>query len=202
MNSGLLDRVRDVNDKEINADGEYVLYWMISARRFNYNAALEHAANLAKEYGKPLLVVEEISTSHRFANDRITSFVIQGMVENISLFKENKIRFIPLVETPLSGPMGLLKTLCKRSVVVVTDEFPTYYPLAAITAAGKSLERRLISVDSNGVFPMSWANRPYTTAHSYRRFIHANFSRCQETWPQRNPTDKNHDYWIDDEQFN
>ena len=48
MNSGLLDRVRDVNDKEINADGEYVLYWMISARRFNYNAALEHAANLAK----------------------------------------------------------------------------------------------------------------------------------------------------------
>ena len=114
MNSGLLDRVRDVNDKEINADGEYVLYWMISARRFNYNAALEHAANLAKEYGKPLLVVEEISTSHRFANDRITSFVIQGMVENISLFKENKIRFIPWVETPLSGPMGLLKTLCKR----------------------------------------------------------------------------------------
>ena len=72
MNSGLLDRVRELNNKEINADGEYVLYWMISSRRFNYNAALEYAADLAKKYDKPLLVIEEISTSHRFANDRIT----------------------------------------------------------------------------------------------------------------------------------
>ena len=142
MNSGLKDRIKELNDKEINLDGEYVLYWMISNRRFNYNASLEYAADLAKQYDKPLLVVEEISTSHRFANDRITSFVIQGMVENISLFKEHRIRFIPWVETPLSGPMGLLKTLCKRSVLVITDEFPTYYPLIAINAASKSLDRK------------------------------------------------------------
>ena len=155
MNSGLLDRVRELNNKEINADGEYVLYWMISSRRFNYNAALEYAADLAKKYDKPLLVIEEISTSHRFANDRITSFVIQGMVENISLFKEHKIRLIPWVETPLSGPMGLLKTLSKRSVMVVTDDFPTYYPLTATKSAGRSLDSKIVAVDSNGAFPMS-----------------------------------------------
>ena len=201
LNSGLSDRIRVLNDKEVNLDGEYILYWMISNRRFNYNASLEHAANLAKQYGKPLLVVEEISTSHRFANDRITSFVIQGMVENISLFKQHNIRFIPWVETPLSGTMGLIKILCKRSVLVITDDFPTYYPLVAINAASKSLDRKIIAVDSNGVFPMSWADSAYTTAHSFRRFIHANFSRCRDTWPQRVPTDKNHDYWIDDEHF-
>ena len=113
-----------VNDKEVFVDGEYVLYWMIAARRFNYNAALEYAAKLAENYGKSLLVVEEISTSHKFANDRITSFVIQGMVENTGIFKEHNIRFIPWVETPLSGPMGLLKTLAKRACLIVTDDFP------------------------------------------------------------------------------
>ena len=129
MKTNLDDRIRAVNDKEVFTEGEYILYWMIATRRLNYNASLEYAAKVAEEYGKPLLVIEEISTSHKFANDRITSFVIQGMVENINAFREQNIRFIPWVETPLSGPMGLLKTLAKRACLVVTDDFPTYYPL-------------------------------------------------------------------------
>ncbi len=190
-----------VNDKEVFVDGEYVLYWMIATRRFNYNAALEYAAKLAENYGKPLLVVEEISTSHKFANDRITSFVIQGMVENTSIFKEHNIRFIPWVETPLSGPMGLLKTLAKRACLIVTDDFPTYYPLSATKAAGKSLNRKVIAVDSNGVFPMSWTSSAFSTAHSFRRFIHANFSRCRETWPQKVPINTDYDYSISDDLY-
>ena len=163
MKTNLDDRIRVVNDKEVFSEGEYILYWMIATRRLNYNASLEYAAKVAEEYGKPLLVIEEISTSHKFANDRITSFVIQGMVENINAFREQNIRFIPWVETPLSGPMGLLKTLAKRACLVVTDDFPTYYPLSATKAAGKSLDRKVIAVDSNGVFPMSWTCLLYTS---------------------------------------
>ena len=80
MKTNLDDRIRVVNDKEIFTEGEYILYWMIATRRLNYNASLEYAAKVAEEYGKPLLVIEEISTSHKFSNDRITSFVIQGIV--------------------------------------------------------------------------------------------------------------------------
>ena len=201
LKTNLDDRLRVVNDKEVFVDGEYVLYWMIATRRFNYNAALEYAAKLAENYGKPLLVVEEISTSHKFANDRITSFVIQGMVENTSIFKEHNIRFIPWVETPLSGPMGLLNTLAKRACLIVTDDFPTYYPLSATKAAGKSLNRKVIAVDSNGVFPMSWTSSAFSTAHSFRRFIHANFSRCRETWPQKVPINTDYDYSISDDLY-
>ncbi len=201
MNPNLIDRVRNLNDEPLNQDGDYILYWMIATRRLNYNASLEYASEMAKKYQKPLLVVEEISTSHRFANDRITSFVIQGMVDNVSIFRDNKIRFIPWVETPLSGPMGLLKSLSERAVMIVTDEFPTYYPLMAINSASKSIKRKLCSVDSNGVFPMSWTDSAFTTAHSFRRFIHANFSRCIETWPKMMPLDKEYDYSMSDELF-
>ena len=201
MKTNLDDRIRVVNDKEFFNEGDYVLYWMIATRRFNYNASLEYAAKVAEEHGKPLLVIEEISTSHKFANDRITSFVIQGMVENINVFKDYNIRFIPWVETPLSGAMGLLKTLAKRACIVITDDFPTYYPLTATKAAGKSLNRKVIAVDSNGVFPMSWTSSAFSTAHSFRRFIHANFSRCRDTWPNKVPLNLDYDYSIDDELY-
>ena len=41
MNSNISDRVRLVNDKPVNEEGEFVLYWMIATRRYNYNASLQ-----------------------------------------------------------------------------------------------------------------------------------------------------------------
>ena len=201
MNSELTDRVRSCNQKHINESGRYVLYWMISSRRFNSNAALEHAANLAELHNVPLLVLEEISTSHQFANDRICTFMIQGMLENIRIFKDNNIRYVPWVETPLSGHTGKLHDLSKDAVLIVTDDFPTYFPSKAVRHASRSINRRLVAVDSNGVFPMSWTDRAYPTAHGFRRFVHQNFVQCMETWPKFNPVEKGHNLWINDEMF-
>ena len=103
MNTKLADRARALNTKPLNSEGKYVVYWMIANRRFHCNAALEYAAYVAHQQNVPLIVLEEISTRHDFANDRITAFVVQGMLDNIRTFKENKIRYIPWVETPLSG---------------------------------------------------------------------------------------------------
>ena len=201
MISNISDRVKLVNDKPINKDGEFILYWMIATRRFNYNASLRFAAELAEKHAVPLLVVEEISTSHKFANDRIATFMIQAMVENISTFRDNNIRYIPWVETPLSGPIGLLKEIAGRAKIIVSDEFPTYYPRRAIEAASKSIPIQMYTADSNGVIPMSWTESAHTTAHGFRRWVHNNFSRCPETWPQRNPIPKNGNLSMSDELF-
>ena len=66
MNDGLLDRIKEVNDKPINDSGKFILYWMIATRRFNYNASLEFALTLSQEHRVPLIVIEEISTSPNF----------------------------------------------------------------------------------------------------------------------------------------
>ena len=202
MNDRHSDRIRSANDKPVNEDGEFIVYWMIATRRFNYNSSLEFAAQLAVEHDVPLLVIEEISTSHRFANDRIATFMIQGMVENVSVFRDNNIRYIPWVETPLSGPIGLLKEVSKRAKIVVSDDFPTYYPSRAINAASKTIPVKMYAGDSNGVIPMSWTESAHTTAHGFRRWIHANFSRCPETWPKQNPIPKNADLMMSDKLFN
>ena len=51
-------RVRSGNGESINPDGRFVLYWMTAFRRLGWNSALQHAADLARGLGKPLLVVE------------------------------------------------------------------------------------------------------------------------------------------------
>ena len=168
MNTKLADRARVLNTKPPNSEGKYVLYWMIANRRFHCNAALEYAAHVAHQQNVPLIVLEEISTRHDFANDRVTAFVVQGMLDNIRTFKENKIRYIPWVETPLSGKTGKLHELAEDAVIIISDEFPTYFPRKAAESAAKSLPYRFMIVDSNGVFPMSWTERPYPTAHGFR----------------------------------
>src|SRR5688572_23619872 len=47
-------RVRSLNDAPVRMDGEYVLYWMIAFRRLGWNFALERAAEVARELGRPL----------------------------------------------------------------------------------------------------------------------------------------------------
>lgn len=200
--TSLESRITIANDAEMNFDGKYVLYWMVSTRRFHYNAALQHAAEMAKQYDVPLVVLEAISISHPYANDRIISFMIEGMVENIEIFKENNVRFIPWVQTPLQGPGGLLRSLSKNAIMVVTDDFPTYKSKWVVEDAKSAIKIPLHIVDSNGAIPLDWPTKAYPTAHSFRRFIHDKFVESIETWPKKSPVEKGHDLWMDDEQYN
>lgn len=55
MRSNLPDtRVRVLRDESPRSDGEFVLYWMTSARRVSWNFALDRAVEWARELDKPL----------------------------------------------------------------------------------------------------------------------------------------------------
>ena len=85
------ERIQILNDCNIATEGDYVLYWMVAARRLHYNASLQRAVELAQELEKPLLVFEAISTRHKYASDRIVTFMVQGMIENIQQFESHNI---------------------------------------------------------------------------------------------------------------
>ena len=82
-------RIRNLNSMPINTSGDYVLYWMTSARRFHYNAGMDRAVNLALKLNKPILVIECMSIRHEWASERILTFSVQGMLDNIKIFREN-----------------------------------------------------------------------------------------------------------------
>ena len=182
-------RVRTVSQHEINPNGRFVLYWMTACRRYNYNASLDHAISLSKELSKPILVVEAVSITHKFANDRILSFMIQGMMNNSRDFQENNITYIPWVEIKQKAGDKILLSLSKHASCVILDDYPTYTPNKILRAAPKILKLRVDAVDSNGILPMIWAEKEFTTAYSFRKYMQKSLVDALQTIPAMNSMD-------------
>ncbi len=72
-------RVARVNGATIEPSGDYVLYWMIAARRTRWNFGLDQAVARARELKKPLVVFEALRCGYRWASDRLHRFALQGM---------------------------------------------------------------------------------------------------------------------------
>ena len=82
-------RLRDLNNRSVRADGDFVLYWMIANRRTGWNFSLQRAVDWSLELKKPLVVLEALRCDYRWASDRIHRFVIQGMADNAAAFAQS-----------------------------------------------------------------------------------------------------------------
>ncbi|MAT48653.1 MAG: deoxyribodipyrimidine photolyase [Euryarchaeota archaeon] len=167
-------RIRQMNSKNINLDGDFVLYCMISTRRLKWNFSLKYAVEMARKLDKPLLVVESLNMNHKWASDRIHNFVINGMLDNRIDFENTSITYIPFVETKSNQGKGLLQNLSDFSALVVIDDFPTYFPSIVVNNVGSKLPVMTVAIDSNGILPMKLAGKECITAHSFRRILHKN----------------------------
>ena len=167
-------RRTDANDHAFRPDGDYVLYWMIAQRRPGYNHSLSHAVDRAIEFGRPLVIFEPIRTRYRWANDRIHTFVIEGMRDNAATFARRPVTYYPYVEPAPGRGTPLLHRLAAHACTVVTDEYPCFFLPHMIEAVRHKIPARLELVDSNGIMPLRKADRTFTVAHSYRRWVQKN----------------------------
>jgi deoxyribodipyrimidine photo-lyase len=162
-------RVTAVNAAPVAPKGDYVLYWMIAARRTTWSCALDHAIARCVELGVPLVVLEPLRCGYAWASDRMHAFVVGGMVDNAAAFAAAGVTYLPYVEPAAGRGRGLLAALAKRACCVVTDEQPGFFLPHMVAAAGEKLPVRLEQVDGNGVLPLRAMQRAFTTAASFRR---------------------------------
>jgi deoxyribodipyrimidine photo-lyase len=165
------ERVRVVNGAPVRPGRELVLYWMIANRRVRWNQALERAVALAREHGKPLVVLEPLSCSYPHASDRLHAFVMAGMAENARRLAGRPVLYHPWLERAPGEGRGLLAALAARAVAVVTDDWPAFFLPRAVAAAGAALDVRLEAVDASTVLPFRQPGRAFTTAHLLRRHL-------------------------------
>ena len=76
------DRIRTLNADSPRQSASYVIYWAQMNRRAAGNHALAHAAEIANANGLPLLVYEGLTCDYRAANDRLHTFVLEGVPGN------------------------------------------------------------------------------------------------------------------------
>lgn len=165
------DRIRTINDSPINLAGEWVIYWMIAARRTRFNFALERAADWSRHLGRPLLIVEALRCDYPWASDRLHRFLLEGMADNRRALRHRPVLYYPYVEPDRGDGRGLVEALADRAAVVVTDDFPTFFLPAMVQAAAARVTTRFEAIDGNGLVPMSISERPPATAYGFRRLV-------------------------------
>ena len=164
-------RVLKANNKGVNTKGDFVIYWMIAYRRTRWNYSLQRAVDWAGDLGKPLVILEALRSAYPWASDRLHRFVMDGMVDNARQTSRYGVLYYPYIELKADAGKGLLTALAERACVIVTDDFPAFFIPRMIRSASRKLPVLIEQVDSNGILPMRAADRVFTTAYAFRRFL-------------------------------
>ncbi|MEJ2719387.1 MAG: deoxyribodipyrimidine photolyase, partial [Deltaproteobacteria bacterium] len=180
-------RIHACNDAPVNPRGEYILYWMIANRRTEWNFSLQRAVEWARELDKPIVVFEALRCGYQWASDRLHWFIIQGMKDNAERLDRAGVLYIPYLERERDAGKGLLSALADRACVVVTDDFPSFFLPRMVASAAAAVPVLLEKVDSNGMLPMSWTDKVFSTAFSFRRFLQKNIEPHLHSLPASDP---------------
>jgi deoxyribodipyrimidine photo-lyase len=165
------DRLRDENDRPIRPDGDFVLYWMVAARRTRASFALDRALAWAARLKRPLVVLEALRCDYPYASDRLHRFILEGMAQNAEALEDAPLLYHPYVETERGAGKGLLAALSERACVVITDRFPAFFFPRMLAAAASKVAVRLESVDGSGLLPLSATEKAFARAHDFRRHL-------------------------------
>jgi deoxyribodipyrimidine photo-lyase len=180
-------RLRVLNDAPVKSGGKFVLYWMVASRRTRFNFGLEHAIDRARELDKPLVVLEALRIDYPWASERFHRFVIEGMADNAERFRSADVHYYPYVEPRPRAGKGLLSELSRHACAIVTDDFPAFILPRMLEAAARKSDVRMEAVDSNGLLPLSAADRAFPTAHAFRRFLQRELREHLAAFPKANP---------------
>jgi deoxyribodipyrimidine photo-lyase len=182
-----LSRVRALNNLPVNRRGRFVLYWMITARRVRANFALQRAVELANELSLPLIVLEALRCDYPWANDRLHTFVLEGMRATAKAIAKSRALYYPYVDARAGDGRGLLQAFSTDAAVIVTDWYPGFFIPSMLDAAARRVESRLEAVDSNGLIPLAAHNRAFPTARGYRGFVQRTLREHLQNFPNEQP---------------
>lgn len=183
-------RIRAANDRDLQATGQFVLYWMIANRRTRWNFSLQRALEWAAELKKPLVILEALRCDYQWASDRLHRFVIQGMIDNSAALRKASVTYFPYLERQPGAGSGLLAAFAKNACVVVSDDFPCFFLPRMISVAAKRIPCRFELVDSNGLLPMRASEKVFLRAFDFRRYLQKELKPHLFELPVADPLDK------------
>lgn len=175
-------RIRKANERNINAQGRYVLYWMQMYRRLSHNHALNHALAWAEHLHQPLVVYEGLKLGYPWASRRLHCFILEGMRDNQVEAEQLGLNYWPFVETPEHDGRGLLRSLAAEASLVVTDDFPCFIAPDQIQALAAKTTTPVLAVDGNSLVPLSLLGSAVSAAAHLRPRLHRHFV---DAWAHR-----------------
>lgn len=162
------ERVVQLNDKPVNGNARYVLYWMQMFKRTSHNHALIWAIRKANELNLPLVVYEGLKYYYPWASDRLHTFILEGVEEKRREFERLGIRYIFYLQKGENSPKNTVAALAKDAALIVTDDFPCFIIPGHNRRIAERAEIAVHTVDSNGIIPMSKFDKEEYAAYTIR----------------------------------
>lgn len=175
------------NEAEPNEEGEYILYWVQTNRRFKYNYALEYAIGWANKLDKPLLIYEGLNIDYPWASDRIHTFMMEGMKENLDFARSRDLNYFSYLESEKGAGKGLLYKLAEMACLVVSDEFPVFIIREHNEKVGERLDIPYFTIDSNGLIPLGVTDKDPYSAYLFRKVMQKHFVEAYTNPPKSDP---------------
>ncbi len=162
------ERVQPLNDEDVR-DGEYVLYWMQSSQRAEYNHALEYAVQQANDLGQRLLVVFGLTDDYPEANLRHYAFMLEGLQDVKKALGKRGIKLV----VRKGAPDEVALEAGKRASLIVTDRGYLRPQLRWREKVAKEAGCLVIQVESDVVVPVELASgKQEHAARTLRPKIH------------------------------
>ena len=144
------ERIKYLNNKAININGDYVVYWMQASQRSEYNHALEYSIRRANELEKPLIVYFVITNDFPEANYRHYSFMIEGLKEVKSSLNLRNVKMIIELKNPDEG----IIELSKDAVLLVTDRGYLKKEIEWRNNVSKKININFVQIETNVIVPI------------------------------------------------
>jgi deoxyribodipyrimidine photo-lyase len=163
---------------------------MVAFRRPRFNFSLQRAVDWAVNLQKPLVILEALRCNYPWASDRFHKFILEGMHDNKKYFERKDVFYYPYVESRPDSGKGLLQNLSKKACLIITDDYPCFFIPEMIRKTASKIPILMEKVDSNGILPMRVADRIFTTAYSFRRFLQKKLPEHLLEFPKIEPLKK------------
>jgi deoxyribodipyrimidine photo-lyase len=161
-------RIRPLNDAAPRPGAKYVLYWCQMNRRADSNHALAYAAEKANELRLPLLVYEGLTCTYREANDRMHTFVLEGVAEQQRRMAELGVGYCFYLRKRRTDENRVLYELAGDAAMVVTDDYPTFIAAQHNAHVPGRIGVAYHAVDASCVVPMNHFTKREWAAYTIR----------------------------------
>ena len=141
-------------------------------RRVDSNHALLYATEVANRLNLPVLVYEALTYTYQYANDRLHTFVLEGVPETARRLQKAGIGYVFYLRREKSDANDTLYRLAKNAAVVVTDDYPTFIARGHNATVPAKLDVPYYVVDASCIVPMSEIPHRQYGAYTIRPRIH------------------------------
>lgn len=162
------ERTTQLNQREENKRARYVLYWMQIFKRASHNQALNYAIQAANERKLPLVVYEGLKYYYPWANDRLHTFILEGVEEKRKEFARLGIRYVFYLQRGPADRRDTVARLSREAALVITDDFPCFIIPQHNQIIAERATVPVYAVDANGIIPLAKFTKEEFAARTIR----------------------------------